>query len=54
MDTERTDTGFVVGPAEVELLYSDDQHGVSIRIRTDHAEVVVHATPKGRKLKVYS
>ena len=49
--TELTQYGFKFGPFEVTRLCSDDRFH-TILVKTEHHEVQISASPKGRKLYV--
>lgn len=46
--------GFDWGPLHVERLAHVEGRGYALRIYTDHDEVQVYVTEKGRKVQAYS
>lgn len=50
MRAHYTDHGLRIGPADVEVMYTDDKLGAWLVVKTEHAAVEVRITPAGRKV----
>ena len=50
---EQTAYGFIWGPMDLERTCSDPKFGITLTLKSDHREVEVRMSPKGRRATVH-